>query len=61
MPLYKFKCKSCGTVTEKLTKIGKEVIWCEREGCGQIADRIFCADGGSFRKGEGYWADGKSN
>jgi putative FmdB family regulatory protein len=55
MPCYQYKCRECGEVTERITNNRKDIRWCEK--CGGLADRIFCSEGGSFRKGEGYWAD----
>jgi putative FmdB family regulatory protein len=54
MPIYQYLCRDCGKITEKISKLGRVLCWCT---CGGTADKVFCSNGGSFRKGQGYWAD----
>ncbi len=47
MPLYKFECKDCGKVVEKISKLERKFTWCPK--CGSVAKRTFCAEGTSFK------------
>lgn len=58
MPQYKYFCPQCHNESESIEPIGSEYITCSV--CGYTrAFRIFTAENGIFKKGEGYWADGK--
>lgn len=35
MPIYEFKCQSCGSTTDELVKLGTTEICCS--GCGETA------------------------
>jgi len=54
MPFYEFEC-TCGTVTEKLVKMGTEEISCPK--CGKNAPKIMSRCAFSL-KGGGWYADG---
>lgn len=52
MPIYQYRCKKCGEITEKLQKVtDKPVKKCEH--CGAAVEKIISAPGIIF-KGSGF-------
>lgn len=52
MPIYQYKCKKCGEITEKLQKVtDKPIKKCEH--CGAEVEKIISAPGIIF-KGSGF-------
>ena len=57
MPLYKFRCASCNTEQEHLSKLDETEKLCE---CGGVANKIFSANAGIFRvNGAGAYNSGQ--
>ncbi len=53
MPIYDFKCPSCGASFDALTKLGTTHIPCRV--CGTDANKQVSAPGGFDLKGDGWY------
>ena len=53
MPLYEYRCESCGAVFEKIQKFSDEPLK-THEGCGGVVERLLSAPALQF-KGTGWY------